>query len=433
MSEQNSSGMSRHEMLQSIIWPHRKRNMVTSTTEGILDAIAMGMIPMSTVITYFISDYVKNAFLIGLLPTLQAICSILIQLMVGDRLRGKERFKPLMSVCVFAYRCAWLLLSLLIFFNNRVSPILFVCIFYGVFCFNGMWSGIMMLNYTQLINKIIPETSKGRFFGIRGAFTSAGSIIGAQLGGAILAAGGDAKRFALLFGIAFVIDIVSAAIQATLWEPKFRLDDPVPKDSGKHENFFSIFWKVMSHDRNMAAYIVGVFLLTIGLSFFTFQTSHAKAALAMNESQLAIVTTILYITEMGGMLFFGWLCDKTGYKKTFIIGTAFYIVYLMLAVKVSSARMTFAMTGFYGITQAANGLCVRNMVFRMCSYEQRVNYYAVLSMTLSLASAFASSLTGALIDWIGYSLTAVICLCITIPGLVLLIGVKEKSADQLST
>ena len=427
MSQEN---LKRQEELQELIWPHRKRNMVTSTTEGVLDAIGMGMIPMSTVITYFISDYVNNAFLIGLLPSLQSICSILIQIMVGDRLQGKERFKPLMAVCVFAFRFAWLALSLLIFFNNRISPLLFVCIFYGIFCVNGAWSGVMMLCYTQLINKIIPEAAKGRFFGIRGAFTSVGSILGAQIGGAVLAAGGDAKRFALLFLVAFIIDIISAVIQATLWEPRFRLDAPAPKGSGRHESFFQNFWNVMSHDRNMAAYVIGTFLITIGVSFFTFQTAHAKSALGMNESQLAVVTTILYITELAGMLFFGWLCDKTGYKKTYIIGTACYIAYLILASRVSSARMTFVMTGFYGIMQAASTLCPRNMVFRMCTYEQRVRYFAVINMTLTLASAFASSLTGALIDWIGYSLSAVICLCITVPGLILLIGVKENRVTK---
>ena len=64
------SQINAEEELQRQIQPHTVRNMTVSVTEGVLDAIAMGMIPLNTVVTYFISDYVNNSFLIGLLPTL---------------------------------------------------------------------------------------------------------------------------------------------------------------------------------------------------------------------------------------------------------------------------------------------------------------------------------------------------------------------------
>ena len=65
------SQINAEEELQRQIQPHTVRNMTVSVAEGVLDAIAMGMIPLNTVVTYFISDYVNNSFLIGLLPTLQ--------------------------------------------------------------------------------------------------------------------------------------------------------------------------------------------------------------------------------------------------------------------------------------------------------------------------------------------------------------------------
>ena len=181
------SRINAEEELQRQIQPHTVRNMTVSVTEGVLDAIAMGMIPLNTVVTYFISDYVNNSFLIGLLPTLQSACNAIVQILLGEKLRGRERFKPLCNLGTFLFRCAWLIISILILFFNRMQPIGFVCVFYAIYCFNGLCQGITSLTYTQMMNKVIPNRVKGRFFGVRGALNSAAGIIGAQIGGAVIA------------------------------------------------------------------------------------------------------------------------------------------------------------------------------------------------------------------------------------------------------
>ena len=63
-----------------------------------------------------------------------------------------------------------------------MEPLGFVCVFYGIYCFNGLCQGITSSTYTQMMNKVIPNRVKGRFFGVRGAFTSAAGIVGAQIG-----------------------------------------------------------------------------------------------------------------------------------------------------------------------------------------------------------------------------------------------------------
>ncbi len=97
----------------------------------------------------------------------------------------------------FLFRCAWLIISILILFFNRMQPIGFVCVFYAIYCFNGLCQGITSLTYTQMMNKVIPNRVKGRFFGVRGALNSAAGIIGAQIGGAVIASSGDVRRFRL--------------------------------------------------------------------------------------------------------------------------------------------------------------------------------------------------------------------------------------------
>ena len=91
------SQLSAEERLQIEIEPHANKNMVKSVAEGVLDAVAAGMIPLNTVVTYFISDYVNNSFLIGLLPTLQAVCNVLVQLIAQGVLKDLEEARRVVA------------------------------------------------------------------------------------------------------------------------------------------------------------------------------------------------------------------------------------------------------------------------------------------------------------------------------------------------
>lgn len=416
------------EALQRQVEPCARRNMVISVTEGLFDAVAMGMIPLTTVVTYFISDYVNNSFLLGLLPTLQSVCNALVQVFFNERLKGVAKFKHLCTLGTALSRVSWLVLSVLILFFSRMEPLGFVCVFYGIYCFNGLCQGITSLTYTQMMNKVIPNRVKGRFFGVRGALTSAAGILGAQIGGAIIAANGDVRRFGVLFGIAFVLDMTSAGIQALTIEPALRMRPVDDKRNAQRASFFADSRRVFVADRNFARYVVAMFLITIGMSFFNFQTAQSKDALGLTGGQLGIVTTILYVSQTAGNLFWGWLADRRGYRPSLLIGQAGFVLYLVLAFLARDARLTYVMTAIYGLANAANALGARNMIFHLCPYEERVSYYGLMNMALTVSTAVASMITGALIDWIGYESSALACLLLTVPGLVLLLRVREHAA-----
>jgi len=423
------SQLSAEERLQIEIEPHANKNMVKSVAEGVLDAVAAGMIPLNTVVTYFISDYVSNSFFIGLLPTLQAVCNVLAQLSLNGKFNGCERFKPLCNLGTFLFRCSWLIISILILFFNRMHPLGFVCVFYAIYCYSGLCQGLTVLTYSQMMNKVIPNRVKGRFFGIRGAFNSAAGIIGAQIGGAIIASNGDVRRFGVLFLIAFVLDMMSVALQAWMWEPRMKMGEKQEKTQAKKNNFFKDMTMLFRRDRNIARYVIAMFLITIGMSFFTFQTAHSKEALGLTGAQLGMVTSIMYIFQTGGSLLWGYVSDRKGYHPGMVMGQLGFVVYLVLAFLAKNAEMTYIMTAIYGLAVAANNLGARNMVFKMCTYEDRVTYYGVINMMLTIATATASMMTGALIDWIGYEYSALSCLAVTVPGVILLLRVKERPPE----
>ena len=167
---------------------------------------------------------------------------------------------------------------------------------------------------------------------MRGAFTSAAGIVGAQIGGAIIAANGDVRRFGVLFGIAFVLDMISVALQGAMVEPALRVR--TAQDEGGREarpSFFSDAKRLIRADKNLARYVAAMFLITIGMSFFNFQTAQSKDALGLTGGQLGIVTTILYVSQTAGNLLWGWFADRQGYRPSLLIGQAGFVLYLVLA------------------------------------------------------------------------------------------------------
>lgn len=105
------------------------------------------------------------------------------------------------------------------------------------------------------------------------------------------------------------------------------------------------------------------------------------------------------------------------------------MLYLVLAFLARDAWLTYIMTAIYGLANAANALGSRNMVFHLCPYEERVGYYSLINMALTISAAVASMITGALIDWIGYEFSALACLGLTVPGLALLLQVRERPPE----
>ena len=61
------------QKIEQELQPYIKRNVITSIVDGILNAMAMGLIPLQTLVVYFISEYVHSNFVIGLLTTVQML------------------------------------------------------------------------------------------------------------------------------------------------------------------------------------------------------------------------------------------------------------------------------------------------------------------------------------------------------------------------
>lgn len=146
---------------------HFTRNYLLNTFDGAFFALAMGMVPLNTVLTYFISGYVSQKWLIGLLTFLNVLLTFSPQILVSRKLEKVTRIKPLVILYAAIIRLLWLFMGLNVLLVADRNPTLFVILFYLLYSLIGLSSAFTGICWLNFIVKIIPERYRGRFFGVR--------------------------------------------------------------------------------------------------------------------------------------------------------------------------------------------------------------------------------------------------------------------------
>lgn len=415
------------QAVEEEIRPRIKRNVVTSMTDGMIDAIANGMIPLQTVIVYFISSYVGSNFMVGLLTTVQLLFSAAPQLITAKYLNGLGYYRRLMGCLVAVSRAQTLIVGLLILFVAPRNRLLFVVLFYAVYWLNGFVRGCESITYSVFINKVIPFGVRGRFFGVRGIFCSTGSIIGSLIFGVILASGDSTLNYAILFLASYVIDMISFIFLVSTFEPRTSI---VQKPAGRDDGFRSRVKAIVRNDKNLTTYIVAFSLVMFAVSTVSFETLYAKSNYGMTTGQLSSMTTIIFVSQTVGYFLWGMLIDRYGFKCALLGGYSMFILNLLLAIFVNTPFVIFILAGFYGFAASAEIIGGRNFLYNICTYENRPAYISIANTVIIPVTALAPVVNGLLFDFIGFRFMCGLNLLIVAAGVLLFLKVREEVVYQ---
>ena len=416
-----------NQEIERQIRPYMKRNMITSVADGAINSIAVGMIPLETILVYFISGYVKSSLFVGLLTTMQLLFMAIPQFFIARQLEGKGYYKRFMGTVVVVSRCQSLIIGLLILFVAPHNNQLFVILFYAVYWLSGFAIGATMITYSVFINKVILFEKRAKFFGLRGMFCSFGSIIGSLLSGFILRNGNPDTKYAYLFLLSFVIDLVSFTFIIAAFEPK--VDTPVAHEKSK--DFGKRIKAIMNKDKNLLGYTIAYACVMFAMSIISFQTLHAKNNLGLLSEQVSYMATIIFVFETLGYSIWGYVAHKYGFKMCTLVGSSFFIINLVIALLIQNAWIMMVLSAIYGLSISTRMIGGRNFVFSICSYDDRLAYLSIFNSLFIPVTAIAPLINGFLYDLLGFTWLCVINLAILCVGLLIMIKVKETvTMDQ---
>lgn len=150
--------------LEVFAYKNLKKNSIISIADGAVFAIGSGMLPVSTVIVYFISHYVHSNTLIGLLTTLNVLLSNSPQILVAKKLEMLDSYKEYFIKVALLMRLMWFLLAIDVFVFATTNELLFVILFYLIFSLQGFFASFANITWFNLILKLVPERQRSKFF-----------------------------------------------------------------------------------------------------------------------------------------------------------------------------------------------------------------------------------------------------------------------------
>jgi MFS family permease len=160
-------------------------------------------------------------------------------------------------------------------------------------------------------------------------------------------------------------------------------------------------------------------------SLFPFQTVYAKSNFNIGADVISNMNTIMFVCNAVGFILWGMLVQRRGFKWGMLGGYILFIINLISAIFVSDPNVVIVLTVIYGLTHSAYMIGNINIVFGMCSYEDRPAYLCITNMFIIPISAIAPLINGYIYDTFGFKVMCVINLILLLVGIAGFSRVKE--------
>ncbi|ADQ07384.1 major facilitator superfamily MFS_1 [Caldicellulosiruptor hydrothermalis 108] len=410
--------------LEVFAYKNLKRNSIISIADGAVFAIGSGMLPVSTVIVYFISNYVHSNTLIGLLTTLNVLLSNSPQILVAKKLEMLETYKEYFIKVALLMRLMWFLLAIDVFVFAAKNELLFIILFYIIFSLQGFFASFANITWFNLILKLVPERQRSKFFGIRSSIGGLCETFGAFLMGRILRLLHFPYNYGLLFLISFLIMMLSLYIASMIKEIPIKK----PKKEIDNKHYFRSMFLILKEDRNFTYYLLSVlFIGALGKMPFGFQTIFAKNSLSISTQHVAVATTILLFSQTVGYMLWGLIGSKYGFKSTLLISALIFLPAIYFTYLMSSVSIYYLSVALFGVAQSARNVNESNMAAKLCKDPlKQPSYIGLRNFMMGPFFAFNSIIAGGIIDTLGKNILFLISfICMVLGFFILCFLVRE--------
>ena len=416
------------------------RSQRLSIIEGSLANIHLA-VTQSALVTGFALMLGANEFHLGLITGLGAFATLgaLASAVILSR-RGRRRTLVLASSILS--RCLWAVFCFLPF--TSLPNFTKLLIFFTVL-FISQWL-IQMANngWLSWMADLVPEETRGRYFGKRNTILGAISMATVFLTGRAYdlfkERGYQAQGFSLIFGLAVISAALSGLVLARQWEPSAKPQDPQPP--------LKIFGQALG-DGNFRPLLLFFILWSLATSVAgPFFGAHMIKNLGMPYSVIALYSIIAGILNLLIQPLWGRVIDRIGNRPVLVfnmLGIFFLPLFWLLATP--DFYLPIWIDAFLtGIFWPGFGLATFNLLLSTAPEKNRASYLAVQSVATGL-SIFAASLLGGLLAQslsrisfyflglrlINFHLLFILSAGLRLALLPLALGLREDRAGTLGT
>lgn len=369
------------------------RNFVLNVLDGSVYTLGMSLASRNTVLPLFVQKLGGDNVAVGLIPVLWWLGFSLPQLLISGKVRTVRSRRRLLLWTSLIQRLPWLLLALVTFFVVRhvgqsVGLVLFL-FGYGLVAIGG---SVNLPVWFDVVAQVTPVRARGRLFGVRAVLGALFGVVGGAVAEIVLERAAYPESFALLFGTAFGLTMISYVFIVLL-----RFESPPPQRDRQVRlaTFVRTLRAALRRNPNYRRFLVAEALVMTAISVDAFYTVDAFSRFDISPGYAGRFTMVAMTAAIFGNLLFGWLADRSGHRVNLILSAALIAVSCAIALTATDVRL-YGLT-FVGATLTLHIRTVSQlpMIAELCGEQDRPTYVALANM---LTAPFA--LSGLVAGWV---------------------------------
>jgi len=356
--------------------------------------LAMSFIFSSTVLTLYASYLTKSALLVGLVPTVQNVMSVLPQLLMSRQAERLSVKKSLLLKVSPLERVPYLWIGLLMLLVPRMPP----GVSYGILLFSLALAsgagGVGAPAWKGMLSKVVPANRRGVLFGLSSALGSLLGLGGAWFSRYLLATQVYPRMFAYNFLLCFVCQAISYLFVAMTREPP---REPEGKDVSASE-YWRRLPRVLKLNPNFTRYLIARVFIVMGSMASAYYVIYAKARFAVADTFAAELTMAALLSQALAMPLLGMVSDRKGLKWLLELSTLLQLAAMVLVLVSPAQSWLYAV--FVLVYGATAGINIVGMAMSMeFSVPEDVPTFTALESTVvAVPTLLAPVLGGWLVD-----------------------------------
>jgi MFS family permease len=384
--------------MQQQIEQNLRHNYIVNFLDGAAFWLGSSFYASRTILPLFMTQLTDSKFAIGILSAVISMGWLIPQLFTANWVQRQPIKKTIaVNVGFFAERLPifFLIASAWMASWSKTAALVL-----ALLC--ATWyqvgAGIIAVGWQDMVAKLFPTRTRGRFMGITFFTGTIAGVVGATVASWVLEAYEFPQNFMISFGLGAAFLLLSWVFLAMTKEPP---DLPNSELSTKSVDWNRI-WEILRNDHNFRRYVTAASITSLGTMAVGFLTVYALDQWQVSNSQVGLFTTYLLIGQAAGYLGFGWLSDRFGHKLVLEIGTVFWVVALVTAIISRSPVVFYLVFVLQGINNSAWILSGINIVFEFYSAELRPTYIGLANTLVGVFSGLAPLIGGLLIEQFSY-------------------------------
>ena len=359
----------------------------------------------STIIPSFLTELGASSATIGLMTTLQRACWLLPQLFAARYMANKPYKKPAVLWAAGIGRSMLLFLAGLVWATGARPPGLITVLVALIISAFWISDGFGSLSWFDLFSKTIPAGRRGRLISVGQVSSGILSFAGGFAVEWILSDRGlpYPENYALLFLIAFGMLAISYIAISRIVEPP----GVTTGDTPSWRDYLPQLWRILKTDHAFRNYTIARQLFNLSGLAGPFFMTYALDVLHLPSKVAGRYTSIGVVGGILAALFFGWINEKRGTKRTLLysIGVTALVPVFALAVPRLFGGITLSWA--YGMVFFASNASMSSFMPGWVAYvlelapEAERPAYVGLNNTINGISTLFSTLGGLILQWSG--------------------------------